>query len=138
MNGEAVDSFSSLSTRLSTDILVVTMNTHTHTLPTSSSFSSGSPLQMDFSCGVIIIINLGDRFASEQLKTHLLQCQAEAAAGGGEKGRHSHAAESTDDSVWRCWENNLSLCVCHFSGIDQKYKPEWCSLALQSKYILCT
>lgn len=70
---------------------------HTPSLPLL--LSSGSPLQMDFSCTVIIIINLGDRSASEQLKTHLLQCQAEAAAGGEEGGGgHSHADESTDES----------------------------------------
>lgn len=74
MNESPVDSFSSLSP-------------HTHTLPPSSlvPFPLALLCKMDFSCRVIIIINLADRFASEQFKTHLLQCQA--AAGGHGSGR---------------------------------------------------
>lgn len=46
--------------------------------PSAGFFSSGSPLGMDFSCTVIIIINLADRSTSELLNTDLLQRQARA------------------------------------------------------------
>lgn len=48
--------------------------------PSAGFFSSGYPLRIDFSCTVIMIINLADRSTLELLNTDLLQRQRK---GGG-------------------------------------------------------